>query len=66
MKMMVNHSFSKIICDALFCCQQDKKVTIGAVLQFRQALTSMKKKYPFLPGAFKQREKETLSVCTAN
>lgn len=28
----------------------ERKITIGAVMQFRQALTSMKRKYPFLPG----------------
>lgn len=30
--------------------KEEKKITIGAVLQFRQALTYMKKKYPFLPA----------------
>ena len=29
---------------------QERKITLGAVMQFRQALTFMKRKYPFLPG----------------
>lgn len=29
---------------------QERKITIGALMQFRQSLTFMKRRYPFLPG----------------
>ena len=29
---------------------EERKITLGAIMQFRQALSFMKRKYPFLPG----------------
>lgn len=43
--------------------KEDKKITLGAVLQFRQALTFMKARYPFMPVSHAMRYH--LSIATS-
>jgi hypothetical protein len=42
--------YSSLNCELHTCACQERKITLGAIMQFRQALSFMKRKYPFLPG----------------
>ena len=39
---------------------EERKITLGAIMQFRQALSFMKRKYPFLPGKTKRAHAELM------